>query len=237
MKRLAAILLAIGSLSAQTLRDLPGSGSMGPDDAIVIGLLGGFERWNDGNRGVRKLVLKLRETPGVHAESLANRNRRIALKYILRALDTNHNRKLDMQEKKHATIVLFGQSLGGAEVVALARDLKNRGIPVRLTVQIDSFGLRDSVIPPNVQAAANFYQRELLTFRGQDQIRPADPSKTKVVANVQFHYPPFLPSHSRPESWARRKFGGAHAKLEADPILWTQIEMLIRQTIAERRPY
>lgn len=222
-------------MSAQTLRQIPPPKAMDPHDAIVIGLLGGFERWDDGNRGVRKLVLKLRQTPGVHAESLANRNRRTALKYILKALDTNGNRKLDPQEKQQANIVIFGQSLGGAQTVALARDLNRRGIPVQLTVQIDSFGLRDSVIPPNVHKAANFYQHEILTFRGEDKIRAADPNKTAILANVQFHYPPFLPSYSRPESWARRKLGGAHAKLEADPILWAQIETMVRQAIAEKR--
>jgi pimeloyl-ACP methyl ester carboxylesterase len=208
---------------------------MDPNDTLVIGLLGGFERWDDANRGVRKLVLKLRQTPGVHAESVANRNRRTALKYVLKALDTDGNRKLDVEEKRRANIVIFGQSLGGAQTVALARDLNRRGIPVKLTVQIDSFGLRDSVIPPNVRKAANFYQREILTFRGEDQIRAADPAKTAILGNVQFHYPPFLPSYSRPESWARRRLGGAHAKLEADPILWAQVEAMIRQAISEKQ--
>ena len=217
------------------MRELSVPGSMGPNDAIVIGLLGGLDRWNDGNRGVRKIVLKLRETPGVHAESLANRNYRTALQYVLRALDTNGDRKLDSREKQRANIVLLGQSLGGAKVVALARELRKRRIPVRLTVQIDSFGLRDNVIPQNVRAAANFYQRELLTVWGQPQIRPADPAKTRVLANVQFHYPPFLPGDSRPDGWARRNLGGGHAKLEADPILWLQVETMIREAIAEKR--
>lgn len=208
---------------------------MDPNDAIVIGMLGGFEHWDDANRGVRKLVLKLRGSQGVHAESLANRNRRTALKYILKSLDTNGNRKLERTEKQRANIVIFGQSLGGAQTVALARDLNRRGIPVQLTVQIDSFGMRDSVIPPNVRKAANFYQREILTLRGEDEIRAADASKTTILANVQFYYPPFLPSYSRPESWPRRKLGGAHAKLEADPILWAQIETMVRQAISEKR--
>jgi pimeloyl-ACP methyl ester carboxylesterase len=221
-------------LSAQSLRQIPPPKAMNPDDAIVIGFLGGFERWYDDNRGVRKLVLKLRQSTGVHAESLANRNRRTALKYILKALDRNGNRKLEPQEKERAHIVIFGQSLGGAQTVALARDLNRRNIPVLLTVQIDSFGLRDSVIPPNVHRAANFYQREILTFRGEDHIRAADPSKTSVLCNTQFRYPPFLPSYSRPESWPRRKLGGAHAKLEADPILWTQVETIVRQALSEK---
>ena len=221
-----------GAASGQSIKDLPPPTPLAKNEAIAIGLLGGFERWNDPNRGVRKLALRLRETPGIAAETFANRRRRTATRYLLRRLDTNQNGVLDDDEKANARVILYGQSLGGAQVVAMARDLNRRGIPVLLTVQVDSFGLRDGKIPPNVHAAANFYQREILTFRGQDQIQAVDPSKTKILANIQFHYPPFLPSYSRPESWARRKLGGAHAKLEADPVLWAQVETMIRVAVA-----
>jgi hypothetical protein len=206
--------------------------SSAPSPPIVVGLLGGFERAHDPNRGVRKLVVRLLETPGIQAESFSNYRRRSATRYILRSLDRNRDGKLDREEKANARIVLYGQSLGGAQVVAIARDLDRRGIPVLLTVQIDSFGLRDSRIPPNVKAAANYYQKEILTFRGESEIRAVDPTKTKILANIRFHYPPFLPSYSRPESWARRKLGGAHAKLEADPVLWVGVEAMIRHAIA-----
>jgi len=205
---------------------------------VVIGLLGGFERWNDPNRGVRKLAVKLREsepTGSIVAESFANHRRRTATRFLLRSLDTNRDGRLDPSEKAQAKIILYGQSLGGAQVVAMARDLNRRGIPVLLTVQIDSVGLRDAKIPPNVRTAANFYQKEILTFRGQSLIYAAEPAKTRILANVQFHYPILLPSYSRPESWARRTLGGGHAKLEADPILWMQVEQMVRQAIAEAR--
>lgn len=226
------LLLGAAAASAQSLKDLQPPTPLARNEAIAIGLLGGFERWNDPNRGVRKLALRLRETPGISAETFANRRRRTATRYLLRRLDTNQNGVLDEEEKANARVILYGQSLGGAQVVAMARDLNRRGIPVLLTVQVDSFGLRDGQIPPNVHAAANFYQKEILTFRGQGRIEAADPSKTKILANVQFHYPPFLPSYSKPESWARRKLGGAHAKLEADPVLWAQVETMIRAAVA-----
>lgn len=231
----ALVLLAVFGSSiatAQSSKDSPPPTPLAKNQSIAIGLLGGFERWNDPNRGVRKLALRLRETPGIAAETFSNRRRRTATKYLLRRLDTNQNGVLDDDEKANARVILYGQSLGGAQVVAMARDLNRRGIPVLLTVQVDSFGMRDGRIPPNVHAAANFYQKEILTFRGQDQIQAMDPSKTKILANVQFHYPPFLPSYSKPESWARRRLGGAHAKLEADPVLWAQVEMMIRAAVA-----
>ena len=206
---------------------------MAADPAVqVLGLLGGWERAHDPHRGVHKLVVKLRETPGIEAESFSNHRRRTALKYLLKKLDANADRKLDSAEKANARIVIFGQSLGGAQTVALARDLRKRGIPVLLTVQVDSVGLRDSRIPENVLAAANFYQHELLTIRGEETIAAADPAKTRILGNIQFHYPPFLPSHARPESRARRWFGGGHARMEADPLLWAQVEGMIRAEIA-----
>lgn len=178
------------------------------------------------------MVAKLGGTPGMDAGCFSNHKRRAALKYLLNKLDANADRKLDANERTNARIVIFGQSLGGAQTVALARDLRKRGIPVLLTVQVDSVGLRDSRIPENVRAAANFYQHELLTLRGEDTIVAADPSKTRILGNIQFHYPPFLPSHARPESRLRRWFGGGHARMEADPLLWAQVESIIRTEIA-----
>ena len=199
-----------------------------PKKATVVGLLGGFEKAHDPNRGVRKLVLKLRDMPGVSAESFSNHRPGQIMKYILRSLDLNQDGKLDVTEKTSARVILFGQSLGGSRVVAVARGLRKKGIPVLLTVQIDSVGLRDGRIPDNVQSAANFYQKEILTFRGEDEIRAADPAKTRILVNQRFFYPPLLPSYWKPESWARRTLGGAHAKLEADPILWAEVELLVR---------
>lgn len=229
------ILLSGAPAYAQSMRDVAPVTPLQNGETLVVGMLGGFERWNDPNRGVRKLALKLRDTPGIAAESFSNRRRRTAMQYVLKRLDANQNGALEDEEKSRARLILYGQSLGGAQVVAMARDLNKRGIPVLLTVQVDSFGLRDDAIPPNVRAAANFYQHEILTFRGQTRIHAVDPSKTRVLANVQFHYPLLLPSYSRPESWARRRLGGAHAKLEADPILWAQIETMVREAVAGAR--
>ena len=47
-------------------------------------------------------------------------------------------------------LVMYGQSFGGAAVVKLARQLQAMSLPVLLTIQIDSVGRDDSVIPQNV---------------------------------------------------------------------------------------
>lgn len=224
-------LLLAESLFAQKLSDLRVPAPVPEGEVLVIGFLGGVERWDDQHRGVRQLMLRLRESPGLHAESVANRRARVADKLILRAFDRNRDGKLDAAERSSAKLILVGQSLGGGATVRLAKRLKKQGLPVLLTVQVDSFGLRDGVIPENVRAAANFYQHELLTIQGQREIRAADPAKTRVLGNFQMRYPVWLP-YPQPESWARRWLGGAHARMEADPFLWAQVEMLVRQAAA-----
>ncbi|MBY0508061.1 MAG: hypothetical protein K2X03_29380 [Bryobacteraceae bacterium] len=221
-------LLTLAVSPAQRLRDLRVPAPLPTGDVLVLGFLGGLESWDDDHRGVRKLMLRLRDTPGLQAESLAHRRSRVADKVILRALDRDRNGKLDDAERSAARIILVGQSLGGSATVHLAERLHKRGIPVLLTVQVDSFGLHDRVIPANVRAAANFYQHEPLTIQGQTEIRAADPAHTRVLGNFQLHYPLLVP-FPVPESWPRRIFGGAHAKMEADPVLWAQVEMLVRQ--------
>jgi len=76
-------------------------------------------------------------------------------------------------------------SWGGAETVALARELGEQKIPVLLTIQVDSVtkvGQNDAVIPANVAEAANFYQTEGFAARAGGDSRGgpsehADPGK------------------------------------------------------------
>ena len=218
-------------LQAQRKKDLALPSPLPKGSTLVIGFLGGWERWNDGDRSVRQTVLKLRQLPGVYAESIENHQYEITPKLIERAFDTDGNHKLDELERRNTRVIIFGQSLGGQATVRLARALRKRHIPVLLTVQVDSFGPSDRTIPDNVQSAVNFYQRELLTFRGRSQIRAADPQKTKILANKQFHYPPFSGERPQPKGWARRSFGGAHARMEADPAVWSEVESFLRQAI------
>lgn len=227
--RLLAFLLLTALLApAQRLKDLSVPRPLPQGQTLAIGFLGAWEHWNDDNRSVRKLALSLR-AKGFAAETFGNHNLRTARKLVFDALDKNRSKKVDPEEAAAARIVLYGQSMGGAAAVKLARDLNKKGIPVLLTVQVDSWGLRDGVIPPNVRAAVNYYQSEILTVRGENNIRAADPARTKILGNHERHYPIWLPN-GYSETWARRNLGGAHAKMEADPILWAEIETLILST-------
>jgi hypothetical protein len=184
--RLFVCVLAMTGLGwGQSLNQLATKTPIPAGDTLVLGFLGGWERWDDDHRSVRKLALRLREVPGVHAESIANHRLGTAEKLIRRALDTNGNGKLEAAEKSQARVILYGQSMGGGAVVKMARKLKGWGVPVMLTAQVDSWGVRDSRIPDNVLSAVNYYQTERLTIRGQREIHAMDPARTRVIGNFR----------------------------------------------------
>ena len=213
---LLAAVLSVSSLRAQQITDLAAPAPLPQGSTLVVGFLGGFDRWDDQHRSVRRLALKLREHPGVYAESISNHQRDIALELIRRSVSAHWRPR----------IIVYGQSWGGAAAVYLARDLEGLGIPVLLTVQVDSVGLRDGAIPANVLAAVNFYQHDPLTIQGRREIRAADPSRTQILGNFGRSYD-LRPLHDPNASWARGTFGGGHAKLELDPVVWSLVEQYI----------
>lgn len=219
------------TILAFVLAGLPAEGENRP---LAVGFLGGWERADDEHRSVRQVCLRLRSTVAADAETFGNHDRGRALRYIREHLDQDRDGKLNEAEKNGAVVILYGQSMGGGAVVKTARTLKKWGVPVRLTVQVDSFGLRDSRIPANVRNAANFYQHEWLTIQGETEIRPEDPARTRIVANERMHYPFYLPTLKRPESRVRRWLGGGHARMEADPVVWAQVELLIRRALVSK---
>jgi hypothetical protein len=233
---LFVVVLSSGAARAQRLTDLVVPTPLPPGSTLVIGFLGGYERWNDEHRSVRRLVLKLRKRNGVFAESVSNHNQKVALTLIRRALDTNRDGKLDDAERTRARVILFGQSWGGAASVNLARALNKFDVPVLLTVQVDSVGLDDATIPPNVRAAANFYQHDPLTINGRSEIRAADSSKTAILGNFEETYTqhPIDETESPNSSWARSTLGGSHARMELDQTVWNSVEQYINEAIVKR---
>jgi pimeloyl-ACP methyl ester carboxylesterase len=231
-------LIASCTLAAQAQRfsQLTTPTPLPPGSTLVIGFLGGYDRWDDPHRSVRQLVLKLRQTPGVYAESISNHHRALALQLIREALDTNRNGKLDLDERPNARLILFGQSWGGAAAISTARDLQKLDIPVLLTIQIDSVGVRDGIVPSNVRAAVNFYQHDpFTTIHGRARIRAADPSHTAILGNFESSYV-FRTVDQSNASRARQVFGGSHTKMELDPVVWNRVEQYISDAIARRLP-
>lgn len=205
------------------------------DPVIVVGIVGGWIRADNHDDHIVQLADRLNREygPRVHAEIFENHHREQARERILALLDTDRSGTLDAGEKQQARIVLYGESWGGSETVMLARELKERGIPVMLTVQIDSvakMGENDEVAPANVVEAVNFYQPHGI-IHGCQAIRAEDASRTQVIGNFRFDYE----KHSVPvggASWFAKTFLRPHVSIENDPAVWSRIETLIRSKLA-----
>jgi hypothetical protein len=195
---------------------------------LILGFLGGREPWDNPHRNVRNLALKLRaDYPDVvQVETVENKKRHLALELIRRAFDRNRDGRLDDEERAAVRLILYGQSFGGAAVVKLARQLNEIGVPVLLTVQVDSVGRDDAVIPPNVKRAANLFQRNGWPIRGEPEIRAADPSRTAIIGNFEFDYRDKQIDLSE-VSRLKRAFRVAHTKMDFDPAVWAKVEELI----------
>jgi hypothetical protein len=195
-----------------------------------------MERWDDKSRGVRQVAIKLEamNLPNVHVETLENRKRDLAIKFIQNAFDYNQNGSLDDWERDSARLILYGHSLGGAAVVEISRELKKMGVPVLLTVQIDSVDLvyDDHVIPSNVKRAANLFQNDGWILRGEDEIEPENPNKTEILANIRFDYRDKNVDMSS-MTWERRLFSIPHVKMEADPEVWVTVGKMILSEIVD----
>ncbi len=201
---------------------------------IVLGFLGGFVRHDDAVHSAVQLARRLRtdfaSSASLHIETFENRRRDDAHKLIVRLLGADQPQALSDQAKRTARIILYGHSWGGNAVVALARDLKADGIPVLLTIQVDSIsksGQNDAVIPDNVAQAANFFQDKGL-LRGQPRIRAENPQRTQILGNFRVDYQnnnlecPDYP-------WFNRVFMRSHIQIECDPAVWNKIDGLIRE--------
>lgn len=227
-------LIAPGPAFAQRYSDFTIPRPLPHNSYLVIGVLGGIERWSATNRPVRQLALGLRERnlPNVYTEWLEHRQKGLAIRLIREALDTNHDGKLDEQERKSVHIILYGHSMGAASVVSIAKKLNKLGVPVLLTVQIDSIGSGAGIIPPNVAKAANFYQRNAIFLHGRSKIRAKDPTRTQILGNFRYDYRYKWVDLSE-VTLAERVAGGAHTKMEFDPEVWSEVENLILAEIRQ----
>jgi pimeloyl-ACP methyl ester carboxylesterase len=197
-----------------------------PGSLIVVGFLGAWEVWDNPKRSVRKVALKLRgmRLPGVYVETAGNHSRSDVRRFLKRALDQNSDGSIDAQEAGRVGVVLYGQSFGGAAAVKLARELKKWNVPVRLTVQVDSIGRDDEVIPSNVKRALNLYQRDPGSIWGQNEIRPENPAQTQILGNQRFVYLFRFDIDMSDYPKAAQKAPVAHWKMDNDPVVWGIVE-------------
>jgi len=198
---------------------------------LVIGFVGGFIRHDDPVHSEVQLAARLRKAypSGVDVETFESYHGEHARKTILSLLDTDHDGTLTPSERQNARIILYGHSWGASEAITVARELQKDGIPVLLTIQVDSVSKihqNDAVIPANVVRAANFYETNGIVH-GQTAIRAADPARTKIIGNFRFDYKA-SPYTCNEYPWYDRIFVKPHTQIECDPNVWKQAEDLIR---------
>jgi hypothetical protein len=195
------------------------------EDCLVLGFVGGRARWDAENRWVRKVALALRND-GYRVETAENSKKGLALRLIVEAFDRDGDGAVDLAEANHTRLFIFGHSFGGAATLELARRLDGLHLPVQLTIQIDSVGSNDGLVPPNVRQAANLYQRGGWFIRGEAPIRAADPARTEILGDWRYDY-----SDSDIDlsglAWFKRLFQTAHLRMGNDPAMWAVVRQLL----------
>jgi hypothetical protein len=232
-----AIVLTPGQIISA--HPFPANAASTKPPVIVIGFVGGFIAHDNLVHSEVQLAARLRkEYPiGVDVETFESYRGKRAHGEILKLLDTNHKGTLTAEEKQNARIIIYGHSWGGSESISLARALQKDGIPVLLTVQVDSisrFGRNDTTIPASVAQAANFYQPHGLA-RGDHDIRAADATRTRIIGNFRFDYKKSSLNCAE-YPWYDRIFVKSHTQIECDPTVCDQVESLIRKNLPQVTP-
>jgi pimeloyl-ACP methyl ester carboxylesterase len=228
---IASLIAAQGAAHGQQpfLSETPLSAAAPIHNAIVIGFVGGFVSSKDTKHPEVEFAAYLRDRyPSVHVEVFGNHHGRKALHQLVNFLDTDHDGVLSSLEKEQATVILYGHSWGATETAEFARQLDRLGIPVALTIQVDTIGKpghKHSEIPPNVATAINFYQSGG-PLHGQPEIIATDPQRTKILGNIHMTYED-RPINCDNYSWYSRTINKPHHEIENDFRVWDQIASLV----------
>jgi hypothetical protein len=153
---------------------------------IYLGFVGALEPAQNKHSGVVQIGETLRgdDYPDVCARSFSPYVWTDGLKWLLKHFPS-HSGVVTADELQHCPkVILVGHSMGGWAMMSVARDLRDRDIPVELTIQVDSVGITDYTVPRNVKAGAIFHARDVLVFMTTKNLRLEDASHTKILANV-----------------------------------------------------
>jgi len=208
-----------------------------PGETLVLGIVGGWERWDNPGRCIRRTAIEIKRQfrPGVHVETVENHKLQLGEELIRRAFDFDSDGKLTKEEAGQARVILFGQSLGGRATLWLARKLNEWGVPVRLAMIVDAYGKDAYTAPPNVREAANIFQRDHLFIKGAPEIRAEDASRTRILFNRRVSYKDrriALEEHSAME----RFFMDEHAMVEYDREIWDEVVSIIGRSLDPLAP-
>ena len=205
---------------------------------IVIGFVGGFARPDDQGHPEVQFAEYLRDhyRPDVRAEVFGNHDGKKALHEVLRFLDSDGNGNPSSAEREHAKIIIYGHSWGATETVVFARELAKEGIPVQLTIQMDTIGKPgrdDSRIPANVANAINFYQSRG-PLQGLTEIVAANPAETTIIGNLHMSYEGHRINCAN-YPWYARTLNKPHHEIENDPRVWDLAATLIDSEVEGRK--
>jgi hypothetical protein len=181
---------------------------------IYLGFVGALEPAHNKRSGVVQIATLLQgdEFADVCAKSYSPYVWGEGLEWLLSHFPA-HDGELSAAELLRAPkAVLVGHSMGGWAMMSVARKLSSRGIPVELTIQIDSVGVTDTTVPQNVKCAAIFHARDVLTPITTKRLRVEDSSRTKLLPDVTVS-------------------GAGHESITRDP----RIRALVMQTIESLR--
>jgi hypothetical protein len=202
---------------------------------IIIGFVGGFVSQDDAKHPeVQFAAYLLHRYPLSEAVVFGNHHGRRALREVVRMLDSDADGVLTPNERRKSTIILYGHSWGAAETVTFAHGLEQMGIPVALTIQIDTIakpGSKGTIIPANVVSAINFYQARG-PLHGLPEIVAADPKQTTILGNILMTYEN-RPIDCRNYSWYARVFNRPHHEIENDFRVWDKAASLIDSNLSE----
>ncbi len=241
MTVLAAVLMFAGPVCRAQQMGMLGANSIAPtapgvtQPLLVIGFMGGRVKADNLVHKEAVVARDLQQHDGSQVKVLtfANHVGSRPLSEVVRYVDRDGNGQLSPAEKAAARIVIYGHSWGASETVHLADQLADLGIPVLLTIQVDSvqkLGENDEVIPANVREAMNFYQTEGL-LHGRSAIHAADPSRTVILGNRLLSYSK-SPVNCAQFPWFARTFMGPHIEIENDPAVWQEVESMIQARVA-----
>jgi hypothetical protein len=153
---------------------------------LYAGFVGAMESSNRKGSGVVQIrdVLRGSAYPDVCSESFIPLSWESCRNWILRQFPVHSGPFTQAEIDEGPRIILLGHSTGGWAMLKVARDLRDKGIPVELTVQLDSVGITDYTVPSNVKSSAIFHARDFLMLLTTKNIRMEDPQRTKLVANI-----------------------------------------------------
>jgi len=156
-------------------------------NVLYLGIVGGLETPTNRRSGVVQIrdALLTPAYTDVCARTFSPYHWTAARNWILSYFPQHPGAMTEVELEKAPKVVLVGHSLGGWAVLSVARDLDRKGIPVELTIQVDSVGFTDHTVPKNVKEAAIFHARDILMFLTTKKISAQDASQTKLVADLR----------------------------------------------------